>query len=361
MKIMRYAALLLVAGCGLWMAKRTFWKSALREAPPVAVAERKFFEVSIEASGDIQPIQQVEVKTEVSGKVKSLSVKVAAMVERGQEIACIDDTELISEKAGVQTEVDGAKVELCQAQREHDRASKLFQKKLISQEAYDEAQSGRDLKKSQFERMRRKMQLVEDRLAKTVIRAPMSGTVLSLPVVEGQVVIAAASVNAGTTLMTLADLSLMRIVTHINQVDIVQIRQGHPVQFTVDSLPAVPMSGEVTVMAPLASVKNNVKGFEVEIVVRDFDPRVRPGMSADLKFVVVQVPDALVVPLTSVFGTPEAGNYVLLKNGAKFDKHPVKVGRSNFDYAEIISGLSEGQQVSLTRLPDGAGGKGPKP
>ncbi len=348
MKLLFGLLALVALAMGGWVLFSRFSQDKVEPTPVVSVTKGDV-EVAVEASGEIQPVQQVEVKTEVSGKIKQLLVQVGQPVTQGQEIARIDDTELLTERAGSATEVEGAKVELQQTENEFRRAQELMAKKLISIEAFEEAKTARDLKQTVFDRTKRKLQQVDDRLAKTRIIAPMAGQVLSLPVVEGQVVIAAASVNAGTTIMTIGDLSQLLIEAHINQVDIVSLQPSHPVSIKVDSLPGVVMTGVVTQIAPLASTKNNIKGFEVEILVKEFDPRVRPGMSSDLRFLVGQAQGVLTVPVTSVFGSKDGERYVWVPSGKKFVKQVVEVGLSNFELAEILRGLSEGQSIARSK------------
>src|SRR5690606_22878378 len=114
-----------------------------------------------------------------------------------------------------------------------------------------------------LDKSKSRLQTVEDRLRKTKIVAPADGMALDLPVKEGQVVVAAASVNAGTVLMTFANLSELQIYSHVNQVDAPRLRKGQDVEVKMSDTSDDPIVARIDFIAPLAVVKNNIKGFEV--------------------------------------------------------------------------------------------------
>jgi RND family efflux transporter MFP subunit len=313
---------------------------------------RRHLDASVEVAGDLEPFQQVDVKPEVSARVRKIWVKVGQSVEIGQPLVELDDTDLFSEKRSAETDIAGARVECEQAQRSFVRAERLFQKKLVSQEVYDEAVTARDLARNSLEKTERRLQIVMDRLAKTRIVAPMAGVVLLIPVVEGQVVVAAASVNSGTTLLRLADVGRMQITTHINQVDVAQIYVGQKVGFGVDALPGVAMAGEVGAVAPIATVKNNVKGFEVKVWLGAVDPRVRPGMTANVSIPTKRAENVLAVPIHAVFTDGAGKKIVYVLKGEVPESREIAVGMSTLDAVEVLSGLEEGERI-LLRRPEG--------
>ena len=320
--------------------------------PDLATVERRTLTQIIPSSGDITPAEQVEVKPEISARIKFLRVEAGQMVKKDQILVELDDKELLTEKASVQTEIVGAQFNLDKGKRTYERAKQLFERKLISQEVYENSKTDFDVAQNNLDKLLSKLRSVNDRLEKTKVLSPLEGTVLSLPVVEGQVVVAAASVSSGTLLMTVADLSQMLIVTHINQVDITHLAKDQKVEFSVDSVHDKKMYGTVSFISPVASIKNNVKGFSVQVLAKDLDEQVRPGMTANLIFTVSTVADALSVPLSAVF-TEEDDNKVVYvgdrKTASKPEKRPVEIGIVNFDYAEIKAGLKEGESVFLTK------------
>ena len=223
-KLLLIATLAALAGGG-WFAKKRDWfgmfkqsDAAAQDDVTTAASEKKDIDFSIHVSGDVMPDTQLDVKAEVGGRIKVLHVEPGTMVKAGEVLVEIDDTDIRSEMDSAKTE--GAKLAVTKAERNFERAKDLFDEKLIIQEAYDNLSSELDIAKNTYTKAEKKMQLVQDKLNKTKVFAPGDGTVLTVPVVEGQVAIAAASVNSGTTLMSIANISKLIVETHVNQVDV---------------------------------------------------------------------------------------------------------------------------------------------
>lgn len=326
--------------------------------PPTAQVERRNLTEEIMTSGDVAASLQVEIKPEVSGKIKTLAVHTGDSVKPGQLLVELDDKDLLTEKGTTQVQIAGAKLSLDKALRDFERTQKLFERNLISREAFDNAKTELDTSKNNHEQALGRLRTVEDKLFKTKIVAPFDGTILSIPVVEGQVVVAAASVSSGTLLMSMADLSHMQIATHVNQVDIAKLKVGQTGEITVDSLPGVKIEGAIGLISPLAVVKNNIKGFTVTVTIRTRDERLKPGMTADVRFVVGKSDQALVVPLAGVFTEDDESKVVYLpqKSAGAPKKTTVTLGIVNFDYAEIKSGLKEGDSILLVKPKEAGGG-----
>jgi RND family efflux transporter MFP subunit len=321
----------------------------------LARAEKRDIDFSVEVSGDVAPEFELDVKSEVSGKIKALHVDAGDEVKEGDLLVEIDDRDLLTEKQSVLTEIDGAKLEVDKDRRNYDRAKELFEAKLISREQHDNLSSDFEMAQNSLIRAQRKLEIVEDKLRKTKVTSPMNGTVLVRPVIEGQVVIAAASVNSGTSLMTVANLGKLLVATHVNQVDVARLKPGQEVKLRADSLRDSSMTGQIRFIAPKASPKNNIKGFEVEAVILNPNPRLRPGMSVNLTVPIAHADDALSVPISAVFKGEGNQKVVYVRSGESTERREVKIGVTNFDYAEITSGLLEGESILLVE-PDRPGG-----
>jgi len=270
-------------------------------------------------------------------------------VQSGDLLVRMDEKDLLSEKASAETDLEGTNPPLQRAIRDFNRSQELFSKKLVSRQIFDNSRTDMEIAKNNYEKAQRRLQIVADRLSKTTIRSPMHGTVLTIPVSEGQVVVAAASVNAGTTLMSIADLSQLSINTLINQVDVAQIRHEHEVTFTTDALPQTPIKGRVHFIAPVATVKNNIKGFEVRVLVGENRPEIRPGMSADVLFPIAEIKNALSLPVSAVFFEKNQA-FVHVKNPASPSnpiRREVQTGLNTFHHIEIKSGIGEDEDVLL--------------
>lgn len=311
-----------------------------------ATVQRRDIESSLLLTGEVTPAFQVEVKSEVSGKVQQIHANPGQYMRKGEPLMTIDDTDLQSEKKSSQTEIEGAELEVGKNRGNYERAKALYEQKLISKEVFANLEADLAISENALEKAQRRLQLVEDRLSKTRILAPADGTVLDILINEGQVVVAAASVNAGTILMNFADLSKLLIMSHVNQVDAAQIQTGQSVEVNVNSADDKPIRARIEFMAPLATVKNNIKGFEVQALIEDNDGRLKPGMSVSMDVPVARASRAVSVPLTAVF-RENKDKIVYVRKGTATEKRKVVVGVSDLSFAEIKSGLDEGEEILL--------------
>ncbi len=320
-----------------------------------ARAEIRDIESSIDVSGDVTPAFQLDVKAEVGGKLKALHVVAGQTVKEGDLLVEIDDRDLLTEKDSALTEIEGTKLSMERAKKNYERSRELFGEKLVSREVFDNLTAEFELAQNSLVKAQRKLQLVEDRLRKTKVLSPTDGTALTVPVIEGQVVIAAASVNNGTTLMTIANLSKLLIEMHVNQVDKAKLSLDKTVQIRAEALKDEAMDARVSFIAPIATTKSSVKGFQVQALIDKPDPRLSPGMTVTLTIPIAHVDDAITVPVTAVFKSEGNKKVVYVKTGDSTEKREVKVGVTNIDHAEILKGVKEGEEILLVEP-----GKAPK-
>ncbi|MEQ1858803.1 MAG: efflux RND transporter periplasmic adaptor subunit [Chthoniobacteraceae bacterium] len=309
--------------------------------------EKRDIDFSVEVSGDVTPSFQLDVKSEVSGKVKAIHVEPGSTVKSGDLLVEVDDSDLLTEKQSVLTEIDGAKLEMEKDKRNYERSKELFEAKLVSREQFDNLTSEYDIAQNNLVRAQRKLATTEEKLRKTKVTSPIDGTVLVLPIIEGQVVIAAASVNSGTALMTVANLDKLLVQTHVNQVDVARLKVDQPVKLKADSLKDANMTGRINFIAPVATVKNSVKGFAIEATIENPSARLRPGMTVTLNIPIARADSAVAVPISAVFKGDGNERVVYVRNGGSTERREVKVGITNFDFAEIKAGVAEGETILL--------------
>ncbi len=352
--LLLFLAACLLAGLAAW-----FWlggSSADNDRPgprDVATVERRDLRDDIRLTGDVLPAFQVEIKPEVGGKIQKLSVRTGQEVKQGDLLVVIDDTDLLTEKAGAMTEIEGARLAVDKSRGNFERARELYQSKLISKEVFANLEADFRIAENTLAKAQRRLETVEDRLRKTRVLAPATGTILAVPVIEGQVVVAAASVNSGTSLATLADLSRLLIDTHVNQLDIEKIRSGQEVKALAPDGTQLGQA-RINFIAPVATVKNNIKGFQVQAELYGEFARLRPGMAVSLDIPVAEARGALAVPVSAVF-EEDGSKFVYLLQDGKPRRQPVEVGAANLLHAQIVKGLQEGDRVLLTepRQPEG--------
>ncbi len=350
---MRFAFILLlpVLAAGAWFAHQSgmveFGESP--DAPATAKVKRADIAPVLLLSGEVAPAFQIDVKPETGGRVAEIHVSSGQQVKQGDPLLTIDPRDLLNERAGAEAEVEGARLSLEKSQGNFERARKLYQKKLLSHEEFKNLEADFKIVQNELERSLRRLQIVDDRLSKTRILAPFDGTVLEVLVSEGQVVVGAASVNSGTSLMTLANVSRLLISTHVNQLDAARISEGDELTVIAPNADGEGLQARIDRIAPLATVKNNIKGFAVTGSLGGEGHGLKPGVSVSMRVPVGFSKDVLSVPLTSVF--EEGGDKVVyVLTDAGIERRKVGVGLSDSKRVEITSGLGEGEDV-LTEKP----------
>jgi len=348
---LRWIVVLVVLGglvaAGLW-AREKYGKPkpAAENMEMVATAARRNIESNLLLTGEVTPAYNSDVKAEVGGKIREIHVQVGDFVKKGGLLVTIDDTDLLTEKRSAETDIEGAELSVNKNRGNYERAESLFKQKLISKEVFDNLKADMEISENTLDKAKARLQIVMDKLAKTKITAPVDGTVLEIPVTEGSVVVAAASVNSGTVLMTFADLSQLLIESHVNQVDAPRLVRGQEVEVNMSDTTDTPVKARIEFIAPLAVVKNNIKGFKVEALIEDAEDRLKPGMSVSMNVPVGAAQQAVSVPVSAVFKESKQ-NIVYVRKGGSTEKRKVTVGVNNLSFVEIKSGLDEGEEILL--------------
>ena len=354
----KFLVLIAIAAVGLggyygWKNwQRANAASAVPERPTTATVELRSINFSVNAAGEIAPAEQVSVRPEINGLVELLPVDVGDRVKKDALLFRLDDKLLQQQRASNLTDIEKAKLNLAKAERDHKRAQQLLAEKLISQEVYDDTKTAHDLSKNALERTQKDMNLTDEQLTKTVVRAPFDCSVLTRPVSNGQAVSGSGGFNSGTEVLTIADLNNMIINAQVNQADVPRLKVGETVEVTVEAVAGLRVTGQVERISPQATIKNNIKGYPARILLKNVDERIRPGMTANVKIPVASAENVTAVPLAAVFTekNPDTGQmerFVYVQQGDTFEKRNVKVGISDYTCAEIQTGLKQGETVSL--------------
>ncbi len=353
----KFIVLIVVVGIAVggfygWKNWQKTRQAAAPERPTTAKVELRDISFSVNAAGEIAPAEQVSVRPEINGLVKELPVDVGDLVKKDALLFRLDDKLLQQQRASNLTDIERAKLNLEKGERDYKRAQQLLADKLISQELYDDTKTAFDLAKNALERAQKELALTDEQLTKTVVRAPFDCTVLTRPISVGQAVSGSGGFNSGTEVLTIADLTSMVINAQVNQADVPRLQAGETVEVTVEAVPGLRVNGLVERISPQATIKNNIKGYPARILLKNVDPRVRPGMTANVRIPVASAANVAAVPLAAVFTerASEGGEmerFVYVQQGDTFEKRNVKVGVADYFYAEIQEGLKEGEIVSL--------------
>lgn len=344
-------------GVGGWFSWKKYGPGAVQPQsvnarPNSAIIETRSIRFAVTAAGDIGPAEQVSVRPEVNGKIEQLPVDVGDFVKKDSLLFKLDDRDLQIEKDGQDKAVERTRLELDQAGREFKRATELFDNKLISQELFEDARTKSDLARNSLDRAQKSLDLMVDRLRRTLVLAPFDCTVLTRPVSVGQAVSGSGGFNAGTEVLSIANLSDLVINAHINQADVTRLTVNQEVDVTIEAIPGLRLKGKVERLAPQSTLRNNIRGFAARILLREVEKSVRPGMTANLSIPVASAENVVAAPLAAVFTetnpeTRQIERHVFVKSGDDWERRAVDIGVSDYFFAEVTRGLQAGDEVAL--------------
>ena len=356
------------------------------ESVQVEGIERRDLVATVAASGKIEPARMVNISADTMGRVTELAVKEGERVEQGQFLMLIDpesaesavqmgDAGLGAAQASLNTQriaVETAQANLDLALRNEDRARELNRDQIVSSEELDRTESEVKIRTSELKARETEVRAQEQRLrqeranlrsaqhvlSKVNIEAPMAGKVTRLNIEQGETVIVGTMNNPGTILMTVSDLSEILAVLEVDETDILDVSLHQPVSVLIDALPDVEFSGEVTKIAssaiqasatPGASTDQRGTNFEVEVTIKDEIPGVRPDFSCTAEITTATRDDVIAVPIQALTvredeqENEQEGVFVFRDGVVTFVA--VEVGIAGERYFEVLSGLSEGDEV----------------
>ena len=322
-----------------------------------AKVEQGNIQTTITATGTIEPVTSVTVGTQVSGIVSKLYVDYNSVVKKGEVIAELDKTNLISELNTAKANLTSAQSSANYEQNNYNRYKTLYDKGLVSTDEYESALLSYQKAKEQVNTARESVQKAQTNLGYATITSPIDGVVLSKSVEEGQTV--AASFNTPELFIIAQDLTDMRVIADIDEADIGGVKEGQRVSFTVDAYPDDKFEGAVTQVRQQPTTESNVVTYEVVISAPNNDLKLKPGLTANVTIFTLEKNDVLVVPAKALRFMPneaflekeqtienvEAPHKLWTKEGNTFKAHKVEIGTTNGVLTEIVSGVSAGTEV----------------
>ena len=312
---------------------------------------------SITATGTIEAVTSVTVGTQVSGIVNKLYVDYNSVVKKGQVIAELDKTNLISELNTAKANLASTESNLSYQSANMKRYQTLYKKGLVSADEYENALLAYRQVKEQVASSRENVQRAQTNLGYATITSPIDGTVISKSVEEGQTV--AASFNTPELFTIAKDLKNMQVIANVDEADIGGVAVGNRVNFTVDAYPDDTFEGVVKQVRLEATTTNNVVTYEVVISAPNADLKLKPGLTANVTIFTKEQANILSVANKALRFTPtketvgkdmkivdcKGKNKVWTLNGNTLIAHSVNIGQSDAMHTQIISGIKAGQSV----------------
>lgn len=325
---------------------------------------------SVTATGTIEAVTSVTVGTQVSGIVNKLYVDYNSEVKKGQVIAELDKTNLMSELNTAKANMASAESQLNYQSANIKRYQTLYQKGLVSADDYENALLTYRQAKEQVATAKEQVQRAQTNLGYATITSPIDGTVISKSVEEGQTV--AASFNTPELFTIAKDLTNMQVVADVDEADIGGVKEGNRVTFTVDAYPDDTFEGIVKQVRLQATTTNNVVTYEVVISAQNADLKLKPGLTANVTIFTQERAGVLAVPNKALRFTPtketvgkdmkivdcKGKNKVWTLHGKTLTAHPVSIGQSDGMHTEITKGLKAGQKIVseiIVNTPDNDG------
>jgi HlyD family secretion protein len=395
------------------------------------VIDRRTIVVDAQATGAVEPINVIEVKSKASGQITRMPVETGSQVRAGDLLVQIDTRDVKNQFEQSAADLRSAQASLEVAQSQKKRSDDLYQSRIITTQEFEAAQLGLTQAQGAIVRATTNVDLAKQRLEDATVVAPVNGTIIDKPVSLGQVIASATgSVSGGTTLLKMADLTKVRVRALVNETDIGNVRPGQSTRVTVDAYPERPFQGVVEKIEPQAVVQQSVTMFPVIVSLDNNEGLLKPGMNGEVSMLIDRrdkvvavsndavrtvreaavaatfvglnpdsvsaqvrdlqaqmrnggggggagppagdMPSAKAVPMgdapsgakakagkagarADVKRTPSAGASVTRVRTAlvfvesapgKFSPRLVRLGASDYDYSEVVSGLEEGEKVA---------------
>ncbi|MDA8607714.1 efflux RND transporter periplasmic adaptor subunit [Gammaproteobacteria bacterium] len=362
------SSLVFIVSCGGGKEEEEFKFYALKEAASQQL------ELTVEASGTVEAISSIEIKSKASGQILFLGAEIGDYVDEGIVLARIDQRTPTNTLAQANADLEVAKVRLSNAQNQFERSKRLHDEGNISDKSFEDAQESFSSARAQLVRAEVFLENARIALDDTSVRSPIAGTVISRPAEVGQVITSPTSaVGGGTLLMEMADLNKVRVRALIDEIDIGKISIGQEVTLKVSAYRDKKFVGVVSKIEPMSKIDQNVTTFPVLIDIENKDNLLLIGMNTDVEIEILNEEVALALPAGSLrtrkdirsaasllgIKEDELNNFLTKKvEGENFDAYIVlkktkkgvmptwvKVGKTDLNYVEVKQGIKNDEVV----------------
>lgn len=272
-------------------------KAQVQQAYEAVPVERRNLVVSASASGAIEPVLTVDVKSKASGEIMTMNVQTGDDVKEDQLLATIDPRIPRNNLAQAEANLEVAQAQLANAKAQLARSDTLLKAQAITQTEYDTANLGYANANAAVVRAKSDLENARDRMNDTRLRAPVAGTIIAKNVELGTVISSPTTdVGGGTVLFKMANLDTVQIRSLVDETDIAKVQPGLRTTITVDAYPNRPFEGAVLKVEPQATVQQNVTMFNVLIRIPNPNHLLKPGMNTEVEIHVGQANNVLAIP-----------------------------------------------------------------
>ncbi len=315
------------------------------------LVERRKVISLVRAEGEVRAKNQVEIGSDVMGRIVKIFVEEGDRVRKGDTLCIIDPDVYQAKVEQLKARLNADKAKFEKAEKDFRRAVALREKGLISESTFEEAKSTYNTLLSQVVADSFALEEAKEDLAKTVIVSPVDGQVVRIYKEEGEMTVVGTINSPGTIIMVVADLSRMEVSALVDESEIVRVKPGQRVKIKIDAYPDEEFKGTIMRIGGIPTsgqLAQEGVSYPVEIEMDSTDKLLLPGMSAMCEIVVAEKEDALVVPFTAV-GKKKVGDklkdVVFCVKKGRAVLRPVKLGIAGDRFVEVLEGVSEGDTV----------------
>lgn len=309
---------------------------------------------TVAATGTIEPIRVIDVKSQASGEVMEVAVELGSRVQRGELLVRIDPRDVRNAYEQAEADLEVAKARATIAERQLERVSALRDSAVVTEEEYESALLEGANARATLVKARTNLELARERLEDVAVTAPITGTVVEKTVEEGQIITSAKEVTGGTVMLRMADLNEVQVRTLVDETDIGVIEPGLPASIQVEAYPDREFEGTVLQIEPQAVVEQNVTLFAILTRIENEEGLLKPGMNADVEILIGRRPDVLTLE-NAALKTPEEARQLV--NALDMDEALLEQRVQSTRSADASAGdtaIAAGDVAADDGLPDAA-------
>ncbi len=341
---------LLFVGTFVYLISKSRSKPVMYQELPVTTMDIRKTTV---VTGKIEPRNEVNVKPQINGIISELYKEAGQTVQEGEVIARLKVIPDMSSLSSAESRVRLADINLTQAKTDYEREKILFDKDLVSADEYDKILQAYNQAKEERAAAQDALEVIRDGVSSTnatgsstLVRSTITGLILDIPVKEGNSVIQANTMNDGTTVATVADMSDLIFNGSIDETEVGLLVEGMPMHITIGALPDYSSEASLEYISPKATEENGASEFQIKAALdTDGAQTIRSGYSANAEIVLQEAKNVLAVQESALEFDSDSVYVYVMTAPQTFERRSIKTGISDGINIEVVSGLKEGDKV----------------